>query len=339
MISFGGTPRQRSHPHGQALLSVVVPCFNEEAILGETHRRLVATLEQIHDIDFELVYVDDGSRDATLNLLRGLQHVDSRVRVLVLSRNFGHQIAVTAGLQSASGDVVAIIDADLQDPPGVIPEMLDRWRQGADAAYGVRVQREGETAFKRWTASAFYRLIDRIAEVSIPRDAGDFRLMDRDVVDAFLAMPERDRFVRGMVAWTGFRQEPVPYRRAARAAGETKYPFRKMLHFAIDGILSFSQAPLRLATWIGFLASGFSLAGIIYAVALRLLTDVWVTGWTLLFIAILFLGGVQLLLLGLIGEYLGRIYGESEAATALPGQGAAGIRIRKPAGGPERERR
>ena len=291
-------------------LSVVVPCFNEEAVIGETHRQLVSTLEQVLELDFELVYVDDGSRDGTLDLLRDIQRADSRVRVLVLSRNFGHQIAVTAGIQGTQGDAVVVIDADLQDPPAVILDMLNRWRKGADVAYGVRTQREGETAFKRWTAKAFYRILGRLTDTAIPLDTGDFRLMDRKVVNAFLAMPERDRFVRGMVAWAGFRQEPVPFQRAARAAGETKYPLKKMLRFAIDGILSFSMVPLRLATYIGFLASGLALLGIGYAFALRLLTDVWVTGWTLLLIAILFLGGVQLVLIGIFGEYLGRIYGE-----------------------------
>lgn len=291
------------------LLSVVVPCFNEETVIREMHRHLVASLEKVPHLDFELIYVDDGSRDATLKHLRDLQRMDERVRVLALSRNFGHQIALTAGLQNAQGDAVVVIDADLQDPPEVILEMLDRWREGADVAYGTRTQRESETAFKRWTASAFYRLINRIADVAIPLDAGDFRLMDRKVVDAILAMPERDRFVRGMVAWTGFRQESVPYRRMARAAGETKYPFRRMLRFAIDGILSF-LAPLRLAIYVGFFASGLALSGIAYALALRIFTDIWVTGWTLLFIAIVFFGGVQLVLIGIMGEYLGRIYGE-----------------------------
>ena len=292
------------------LLSVVVPCFNEEAVIRETHRHLVASLEKVPHLDFELVYVDDGSRDATLKHLRDLQRMDGRVRVLALSRNFGHQIALTAGLQNAQGDAVVVIDADLQDPPEVILEMLDRWREGADVAYGTRTHREGETAFKRWTASAFYRLINRIADIAIPNDAGDFRLMDRKVVDAILAMPERDRFVRGMVAWTGFRQVSVPYRRMARAAGEPKYPFRRSLRLAIDGFLSFSMVPLRLVTYVGFFTSGLALLGILYALALRIFTDIWVTGWTLLFIAIVFFGGVQLVLAGILGEYLGRIYGE-----------------------------
>ncbi len=292
------------------LLSVVVPCFNEEAVIRETHRGLVAALEKVPELDFELIYVDDGSRDATLKLLRGLQRRDERVRVLALSRNFGQQIAVTAGLQCAEGDAVVIIDSDLQDPPAVILEMLEHWREGVDVAYGLRTEREGETTFKRWTASAFYRLINRIADVAIPVDTGDFRLMDRKVVNAFLAMPERDRLMRGMVAWTGFRQEPVPYRRAVRTAGETKYSFRKMLRLAIDGILSFSMVPLRLATYGGFCTSGLALLGIAYALGLRIFFDIWITGWTLLFIAIVFFGGVQLVFIGIMGEYLGRIYGE-----------------------------
>jgi dolichol-phosphate mannosyltransferase len=292
------------------LLSVIVPCFNEEAVILETHRSLVATLENIAEGSFELIYIDDGSRDTTLSILRKLQHADRRVRVIGLSRNFGHQIAVTAGLEHASGDAVVVIDADLQDPPEVILEMLDRWQQGVDVAYGVRSEREGETAFKLWTAKAFYRFINRLSDVAIPLDTGDFRLMDRKVVNALLAMPERDRFVRGMVAWVGYRQEPVYYRRAARRAGETKYPFKRMLAFATDGVLSFSLVPLRLAIYMGIAVSGLALLGIVYALALRIFTDVWVNGWTLLFIAILFLGGVQLLFLGVMGEYLGRIYGE-----------------------------
>ena len=304
-----GTDEQPS----PVLLSVVVPCFNEEAVIPETHRRLAVALDDVPDLDFEIVYVDDGSRDATLDLLRGLQQVDPRVRVVSLSRNFGHQIALTAGLAEACAggrDAVVTIDADLQDPPEIIPEMLERWRQGADVVYGVRAERAGETVFKRWTAKVFYRLLAGISETSIPHDAGDFRLMDRQVVEGFLAMPERDRFVRGMVTWTGFRQEPVSYRRDARKAGQTKYPFKKMLRLAVDSILSFSLLPLRLAIWIGFLAAGLALSGIVYALAVRIFTDAWVSGWAALFIAILFLGGVQLVLIGVLGEYLGRIYAE-----------------------------
>ena len=292
------------------IISVIVPCYNEKQVIEETHRRLVAILDGIEGANYEILYIDDGSRDETLRLLREISASNPNVRIISLSRNFGHQIAVTAGLEHAIGNVVVVIDADLQDPPEVILEMLDHWRLGVDVAYGVRSEREGETAFKLWTAKVFYRFINRLSDVAIPLDTGDFRLMDRRVVDALLAMPECDRFVRGMVAWVGFRQEPVYYRRAARLAGETKYPLRKMLRFATDGILSFSLVPLRLAVYMGFLAAGIALLGIIYAIALRLFTDVWVTGWTLLFIGILFLGGVQLLFLGVMGEYLGRIYGE-----------------------------
>jgi dolichol-phosphate mannosyltransferase len=289
---------------------VVVPCFDEEETIGETHRRLLGALERIPGIRIELVYVDDGSRDGTLGALRGIQGGDGRVRLLALSRNFGHQVAVTAGLENASGDAVAVIDADLQDPPETISRMVERWRDGVDVAYGEREERSGETRFKLFTAKFFYRLINRMSSVAIPLDTGDFRLMDRKVVQALRAMPERDRFLRGMVAWAGFRQEPVRYRRAARFAGRTKYPLRRMLRFALDGILSFSLAPMRLAIYMGLAASGLAVVGILYSVIMRLFTDIWVPGWTLLFIAVLFLGGVQLLFLGVIGEYLGRVYGE-----------------------------
>lgn len=299
-------------PCNSALLSVVVPCYNEEPVIRETHRQLTEALADAQDIRLEIIYVDDGSRDATLAILKEIQCSDSRVRVVSFSRNFGHQIAVTAGIEHAAGDAVVLIDADLQDPPEIILEMLSRWRKGVDVAYGVRQEREGESAFKQWTAKAFYRTINLLSDVAIPLDTGDFRLIDRKVVDALLLMPERDRFVRGMVAWAGFVQEPVYYRRAARFAGETKYPLKKMLRFATDGILSFSTVPLRIAIYSGFIVSGLALLGILYAIFLRLLSDTWVPGWTLLFIAVLFLGGIQLIFLGVIGEYIGRIYGESK---------------------------
>jgi glycosyltransferase involved in cell wall biosynthesis len=307
-----GEAAPRLHP-STFILSVVVPCYNEEAVLGETHRRLTAALERLPEgAGFEIVYVDDGSRDRTPLILRELTGRDARVRALRLSRNFGHQIAVTAGLEHARGEAVVIIDADLQDPPEVILEMCEAWRAGADVAYGERTERAGETHFKLWTAKLFYRLINRVSKVQIPLDTGDFRLLDRRVVDALLAMPERDRFIRGMAAWVGYRQVAVRYARAARFAGESKYPLFKMLRFAADGVLSFSFAPLRLAVWTGFAAIAVAFGGILYALALRLFFDPshWVRGWTSLFVAVLFLGGVQLLSLGIIGEYVGRIYGE-----------------------------
>ena len=310
------SPRTEIRPDSETggrtctLLSVVVPCFNEEDILPETHRRLIEVLEAAPAHAFELIYVDDGSRDATLDILRGFQQADPRVRVVVLSRNFGQQMALTAGLQNTAGDAVVVIDADLQDPPEVIIEMLDRWRQGVDVAYGTRTERKGDTAFKRGTAYVFYRLLNLLADIDIPLDAGEFRLMDRTVVDAVVAMPERDRLTRGIVAWAGFRQESVDFDRKPRQAGETGWPLRKMLIFATDGILSFSFVPLRLATWAGLVSTGLASGGIMYAVALRVFTGAWVSGWTVLFLALLFLGGVQFVLIGILGEYLGRIYSE-----------------------------
>jgi glycosyltransferase involved in cell wall biosynthesis len=244
------------------LLSVVVPCLNEAEVLLETHRFLTTALEQAQ-VDFEIVYVDDGSTDSTFALLRELQAQDARVRVVRFARNFGHQIAITAGLEHASGDAVVIIDADLQDPPEVLLEFLAKWLDGYDVVYGVRTERDGETAFKLWTAQFFYRFISRLSETRIPLDTGDFRLMDRRVVDALLSMPERDRFVRGMVSWLGFSQAAVPYRRAPRAAGSTKFSLFKMVRFALDGIFSFSILPLRLATWTGFAASALAIFGIL----------------------------------------------------------------------------
>lgn len=292
------------------LISVIVPCYNEEQVIVETNRQLVATLAALDDLDFEIVYVDDGSSDKTVDVLRAIQSADERTRVVRLARNFGHQLAVSAGLEHAAGDAVVIIDADLQDPPEVIPEMVARWRDGYHVVYGMRTDRPGETAFKLWTAKLFYRFINRLSKVQIPIDVGDFRLLDRRVVDVLLSMPERDRFLRGMVSWIGFRQVAVMYRRAQRRAGESKYPLFKMLQFAADGVLSFSLTPLRLALWVGFLSIGMAFAGILYALIIRLYTNDWVRGWTSIFTAVLFIGGAQLVTLGIIGEYIGRIYAE-----------------------------
>ena len=294
------------------LLSVVVPCFNEEAVIRQTHRRLTTGLGEASDLSFEIVYVDDGSRDATLDILRELHDGDARVRVISLSRNFGKEAAVVAGLATAKGDAVALIDADLQDPPEALLRMLGRWREGVDVAYGVRPVREGETVFKRWPSRAFYWLFNLLSDVSVPPDTGDFRLMDRKVVDAFLAMPERDRFTPGLVAWTGFRQEPVHFVRAARAAGETKWPVGKLIRLAIDGILSFSYQPLRLSVWLGLLSSCLALLGIVYIFVVRLTSDEWILGYASLYISVLFLGGAQFVLIGILGEYVGRLYMEAK---------------------------
>jgi glycosyltransferase involved in cell wall biosynthesis len=292
------------------LLSVIVPCFNEEQVLRETNRRLFATLDQT-GMDTEIVYVDDGSIDGTAEILRQLHEADPRAKVLRLSRNFGHQFAITAGLEHASGDAIVLIDADLQDPPEVILEMLDRWKQGNwDVIYGTRIDRQGESPWKLVTARLFYRVINALSDVPIPIDTGDFRLMDRKVVDALLSMPERDRFLRGMVSWLGFRQLALPYHRASRFAGTTKYPMRKMLRFAMDGIFSFSVVPLRIATLTGLGASLLGLIGALVALWFRLWTHQWVPGWTSLLLTVLFMGGVQLVCLGVVGEYLGRTYWE-----------------------------
>lgn len=305
---MAGAPRDRS---GAALLSVVIPCFDEEPVLRETHRRVTAVLESAPTpLDFEIIYVDDGSRDETRSILREIQRADAHVRILSLSRNFGQHVAVTAGLHHAKGDAVVIMDADLQDPPDVILIMLDRWRQGVDVAYGARTQRTGESVFKRWSARLFTRCLARTAEVPIPLDAGDFRLMDRLAVNAFLAMPERDRFIRGMVAWTGFRQEPVHFERPARAAGETKYGLGKMMRGGVDGFVSFSFAPLRLALWTGVFGAAVTLLGVGSVAAVRVLDGAWPGAWTIVCIAVALFGSAQLMILGIFGEYLGRVYNE-----------------------------
>jgi dolichol-phosphate mannosyltransferase len=316
-------------------LSIIVPCFNEELVLRETNRRLLATAEQ-SGMDFELLYVDDGSADSTAEILRQLHAEDARVKVLRLSRNFGHQFAITAGLEHASGDAVVLIDADLQDPPEVILEMLARWDEGCwDVVYGTRIDREGESLWKLGTAKLFYRLINSLSDVAIPLDTGDFRLMDRKIVDALLSMPERDRFLRGMVSWLGFRQLALPYRRAARFAGTTKYPMRRMLRFAMDGILSFSVVPLRIATMVGLTASVMALIGCCWALGVRLLGHHWVAGWTSLLLTVLFMGGVQLVCLGVVGEYVGRTYWETKKRPLYLVQEQLGLSLPRNATAPQ----
>jgi glycosyltransferase involved in cell wall biosynthesis len=292
-------------------LSIVVPCFNEQEVLRETNRRLLDVVRRLA-VSFEIIYVDDGSKDETYRILQELQTANDHLRVIRLSRNFGHQVATTAGLEHAAGKAVVLIDADLQDPPEVISQMLDKWLEGWDVAYGSRIVRDGETVFKLKSAKWFYRLINLLSNTNIPYDTGDFRLMDRKVVDALLAMPERDRFLRGMISWVGFRQVAVAYHRERRYAGSSKYPLSKMLQFATDGIFSFSVAPLKLATLLGFVSAFLALVGAVIAVWNRVWTDHWVVGWTSLFLAVLMLGGVQLICVGIIGEYVGRAYGESK---------------------------
>ncbi|NPV85565.1 MAG: glycosyltransferase family 2 protein [Anaerolineae bacterium] len=290
-------------------ISVVVPVFNEACCLDALYHRLCAVMDSSH-LDWELILVDDGSGDGSTDIIRGLAEQDSRVRPVIFARNFGHQIAVTAGLDYSRGQAVVIIDADLQDPPEVILELIAKWREGYQVVYAVRKEREGESWFKLATASLFYRLIYRITDVKIPLDTGDFRLMDRQVVQVLNTMRERHRFLRGMSAWVGFRQIGVPYKRAARFGGETKYPFRKMLRLALNAITGFSYFPLQLATYLGFLAAGVSILAIPVVVIGRLAGSKAFFGQATTLIAVLFLGGVQLISLGIVGEYLGRVYDE-----------------------------
>ena len=292
-------------------LSVVAPVFNEEAILHELYRRLTAVLDGA-GLDWELVLVNDGSRDRSLEIMRELHAADARVKVVNFARNFGHQVAITAGTDYAQGQAVVIIDADLQDPPEVILDLLAKWREGYEVVYAVRSERKGETWFKEFTAKAFYRIIYKITDINIPMDTGDFRLMDRKVVEALKTMREKHRFMRGMSVWVGFRQTGVEYVRAERFAGETKYPLKKMLKFALDGITSFSYFPLQLATYIGFIVAAISVVGIIVTIILRLTGSHAFYGQATTLVAVLFLGGVQLISLGIIGEYLGRIYDEAK---------------------------
>jgi polyisoprenyl-phosphate glycosyltransferase len=290
--------------------SVVAPVYNEEQLLPEFYRRTAAMLEALGE-PFEIVLVNDGCRDRSPEIMRKLHAQDPRVKVVNFSKNFGHQLAITAGIDHARGAAVVVIDSDLQDPPEVIPELINRWQEGYQVVYAVRAEREGETWFKQITARTFYRLIARITNVNIPVDTGDFRLMDRRVVDALGSMREQHRFMRGMSAWVGFKQAGVPYKRDARSAGETKYPFRKMFKFALDGITSFSYLPLQLATYTGFSITILSLIGIVLTIILRLIPGVYAfEGQATTLVTVLFLGGVQLIFLGIIGEYLGRIYDE-----------------------------
>jgi dolichol-phosphate mannosyltransferase len=299
------------HAGSAPTFSIVAPVFNEFETLPVFYQRIVEVMEEVGD-SFELVLVDDGSRDGSYQVMRQLHERDPRVRCVEFSRNFGHQIAISAGLDHAKGRCVVIIDSDLQDPPEVIPKMIARWKEGAEVVYAQRVKRTGETRFKLITASAFYRLITRITAVDIPRDTGDFRLLDRTVVDALVAMREHHRFMRGLSAWVGFRQEAVHYERQERYAGETKYPLVKMVRFSLDAITGFSYAPLQLATSLGFLLAGVSLFGIVVAVLLRIVNHA-IVGQATTLILVLLMGGIQLIFLGVLGEYLGRIYDEVRA--------------------------
>jgi glycosyltransferase involved in cell wall biosynthesis len=320
-------------------LSIVVPCFNEEPCLTALHERLGAAAQKAVGNDYEIVLVNDGSRDGSWPMMQRLAGSDPHVLAVNLSRNHGHQLALTAGLDLCRGDHVLIIDADLQDPPELLSDMLTTMRsQQADVVYGVRKSRKGETAFKRATAHGFYRLLSRATEVDVPLDAGDFRLMSRRALQALLAMPEQARFIRGMVAWIGFKQVPLLYHREERFAGETKYPVSKMLRFALDALTGFSSAPLKLASHIGLALSISSLLLIAY-IGYSWLSGRSIQGWTSLMLVVVVLGAVQMFVLALMGEYIGRLYNEAKRRPLYivqeiaggPATPAAGLGVLAPA--------
>lgn len=294
----------------QPVFSIIAPVYNEHETLPELHRRMHAVMDALGE-EWELVLVDDGSQDGSGELIRKLAVEDPRVRPVIFARNFGHQLAVTAGMDHSRGQAVVVIDADLQDPPEVIPELIAKWREGYEVVYAVREAREGESRFKLWTASLFYRFIHAVAEVDIPLDAGDFRLLDRKVVDVLGEMREHNRFLRGMSAWVGFRQVGVPYQRAARFAGESKYPLRKMIQLALNGIIGFSFFPLRLVAMVGLGFTGLSVLAFIVMLILHIVGTAGAWGLDAILLAIFFVGGVQLVALGMLGEYLGRTYDEA----------------------------
>lgn len=294
-------------PIDPLLISIVVPVFNEEKVLREFHKRTAQALS-VHR--FEILFVNDGSTDGSWEIIQDLTKADARVAGLSLSRNFGHQAALTAGLEHAQGDAVVLMDADLQDPPEVIPGMIQKWQAGYDVVYGIRSKRKGESLFKKFTASVFYRIFRGATSVPVSLEAGDFRLLSRKVVDVLNQTPERIRFLRALTSWVGFNQTAVPYVRDPRFAGKSKYPLFKMLKFAFDGLTSFSSLPLQLASYLGFAVTTVAFLVALYSLYVRLFTQTAVRGWTSLLIVVIFLGGVQLLMIGIIGEYIGRIYEE-----------------------------
>ena len=287
-------------------ISVIIPVFNEEGSISELLNRLQTVLKQ-QKISSEIILVDDGSTDGTLPILQEFANRKNEIKLIVFSRNFGNQAAASAGLNYSTGDCAVIMDADLQDPPELLPDLIAKWQDGFEVVFAQRIARKGESLFKRTTASIFYRLLQKLTQVDIPPDTGDFRLIDRKVITALNEMPEKNRFMRGMISWTGFRQTGITYVREERFAGETKFPFFKMLKFALTGITSFSFVPLQLASYFGFIVSAGAFISGLYVLYLKFFTDKTIHGWTSLMIALLFLGGIQLITLGIIGEYIGRM--------------------------------
>lgn len=309
-MTVESSPGLEPRPRAPESISVVAPCYNEEEVLTELLRRLKSVLTSL-GVPYEIILVDDGSRDSTWEMMQEFQKQDGHLKIVRLSRNHGHQLALSCGLDQARGEVVLIIDADLQDPPELLPEMIGRWKEGYDVVYGQRTRREGEGLMKRFLAFGFYRLISRITKTHIPRDTGDFRLLDRRALEALKSLRERHRFVRGMVSWIGFHQIPVQYERPERFAGETKYPVRKSLVLAFDAITSFSYAPLRLASYIGAGVSIFAFIYILIVIFLKF-EGINLPGYTSMMASILLLGGMQLLVLGIMGEYIGRIFEQGQ---------------------------
>lgn len=288
--------------------SIVVPMYNEALVAEDFYTRVTKALEVLPG--YEIIIVDDGSSDDTFRIASGFAERDDRVRVVRLARNFGHQTAITAGIDLSAGDTVTVIDADLQDPPELIPEMIEKWRQGADLVFAIRESREVDSGFKRLTARVYYRVLRRLTQVDIPADAGDFRVMSRKVAEGLKSMRERSRYIRGLVGWMGLTRDYVTYRRDPRDAGDTKYSVSKMMKLAADGIVSFSTKPLQLAIIMGFLSAGLSLVYGVFVILQKLFTSLPIEGWSSLMVAMLFFGGVQLITLGIVGEYVGRIYDE-----------------------------
>jgi len=297
--------------NGEVVYSVVVPAFNEEEVIEESYKRLTKVMSSTNE-KYELIFVNDGSQDRTAELIKNICKKDKNVKLINFSRNFGHQTAITAGMDNSSGKAVVVIDADLQDPPEVILEMIKKWKEGYEVVYGKRLKRKGETLFKKLTAAAFYRILNRLTTVDIPVDTGDFRLIDRKVCDVMKSLTEKNRYVRGLVSWVGYKQIAVEYVREERWAGETKYPLKKMLKFAADAITSFSYKPLRLATYIGFSLSGLSFIYLIIVICQKLFGSNTAPGWASILAVNLFFNGIILIMLGVIGEYIGRIYDESK---------------------------
>ena len=311
------------HPlQNTPLISIIIPCYNEMDALPKTILQLQLLCKSLREntnkilnasnIHTELIFINDGSRDSTLEILQQAASLDSQIKFISFSRNFGHEIATTAGIDAAQGEAVILIDADLQDPPEIIFSMLNKWQEGFDVIYGTRKTRPGESRLKRLSAYLFYRVFNKLSDVSIPVDTGDFRLMSKRVVTAFKLMPEKDRFIRGMISWIGFRQTSVLYERKPRVAGKTKYSLYKQLALATTAVFSFSTKPLKLSVGLGLLSSCLALIGIFLVLGIRLLTHTWVSGWATLMIAILFMGGVQLISIGILGIYIGRLYAEAK---------------------------